>query len=359
MAYLSRVARVVEQLSERGLDALLVTNSLNVRYLLNQPELAGGALLLSHDLQLSAVDRRERFPEKPTNAGFDEPEPMDLPSVRRVLSDAIGRIGFEDNLLTPADLEALKSFVPNGNEFIAAGGIVESVRELKEPSEVLRIQAAMQLTDQVLTDVASMSWVGRTERDIALAIDTKMLELGAEGPAFPTIVNAQPRSAMVHGVPTDAVLSEGDLVLVDVGARLDGYASDTTRMFALGAIDEELAAAYQLLLTAQEAGVNAIRAGVESNRVDAAARNLLVEAGYGEFFGHSLGHGVGIAIHEGPVLSPVANAPLLRANNVVTVEPGIYIPSKYGIRIEDLVAVTVDGCSILSSFPKDAPTVVQ
>jgi Xaa-Pro aminopeptidase len=341
-----------------GIDALLVTEPSNVRSLLAQRDLFGGAVLVSPDLQLAAVDRRGRFPERPSSPGFNDTEPVDLPSVRHVLQEGIGKIGYEDTHFTTADLEAVQAMGLGGNEFLPVLGVVDTVRELKEPEELRRIGAAMELTDQALTEVAATRWSGRSEREIALAIDVRMRELGAEGPAFPTIVNSQPRNAMAHGVPSDELLGEGDIVLVDVGARLDGYASDCTRMFAIGSLEREISDVYGVLLAAQEAALAVVHSGAERDQVDAAARTMIADAGYGEYFGHSLGHGVGVAIHEGPVLSPITGQPPLATSNVVTVEPGIYIPKKFGMRVEDLVAVTPEGCELLSSFPKQQPVPV-
>jgi Xaa-Pro aminopeptidase len=349
----SRINRVANTLGTYELDALLVSEAANVRYLLAQPDLAGGAVLVSPELQLAALDRRGQFPERPMPPGFKESEGVDLQSVRHVLEEGLGKVGYEDTHLTPTDLKEIMAIAGKGIEFVPRAGIVEAIRELKEPEELRRIEAAMALTNQALVDIAASTWTGRSELEIALAIDTRMRELGAEGPAFPTIVNSQPRNAMAHGIPTDAVLGEGDLVLVDVGARLDGYASDCTRMFAIGALDEEIAEVYSVLRAAQEAGVAAVHSGAERDKVDAAARKLIADAGYGEYFGHSLGHGVGVAIHEGPVLSPLAGQPPLATGNVVTVEPGIYIPKRFGMRLEDLVTVTPEGCRVLSTFPKE------
>jgi Xaa-Pro aminopeptidase len=358
MAQKARIERLAATVaSDPTVEALLVLNPANIRYLMDEPQMSGGALLISKDLQVFAVDQGDAFPEQPFRREPSQ-ESADLCSARLVLSKSGGAIGFEDDFVTPADLKALQAHSVEENTFLPVAGLVESLRAVKEPDEVSRIQAAMEVTDQALGAVAEQSWSGRAEREISRTLEEMMIELGAEGPAFPTIVSSQTRTSMAHGVPTDAVLAPGDLVLVDIGAKLDGYASDTTRMFSVGDLDGSVMEVYEILLQAQEAGLQAVRAGVRGEQVDGVARTILREAGYGDFFGHGLGHGVGTEIHEGPALSPRVNAPLV-AGNVVTVEPGIYLPGKFGMRIEDLVLVDNGGCTILSNFPKQTPTVVS
>jgi len=197
---------------------------------------------------------------------------------------------------------------------------------------------------------------GRTEREVALALENEMRRLGAQEPSFSSIVASGERGALPHAVPTGVPIPRGTLVTLDIGAQLDGYCSDCTRTWATGELPDDLAEAYALVLRAQEAALAAVRPGPAGSEVDAVARRIIEEAGHGEHFGHGLGHGVGLEIHEAPRLARTADAALV-AGNVVTVEPGVYLPGRGGVRIEDLVVVTADGHDVLSATTKELLTV--
>jgi Xaa-Pro aminopeptidase len=200
--------------------------------------------------------------------------------------------------------------------------------------------------------------VGRTERQVAVDLEREMRERGAEEPSFPSIVAAGPNGALPHATPGSTEIVPGQLVVVDLGCKLDGYCSDCTRTFATGDLDDQALEVYELVERAQLEALGAIRAGAGCREVDGVARSIIESAGYGERFGHGLGHGVGIEVHEAPRLSRLAPEDArLEAGNVVTVEPGVYLPGELGVRIEDLVTVTDDGCEILSGFPKTLVTV--
>jgi Xaa-Pro aminopeptidase len=354
----SRIARTLDVLDQMdGLDGLLITDPVNVRYLAGQPNAVGGACLISPDFSAVVHDRRGELPETPRQ-GFDTREPADFRSVRQVMGDFVGVLGYEDDHLTVADLRELKAFLDGRGELVAAGGLVDTMREIKSSDEIERIGTAAAMADAVLEFLAGIPWAGKTERDISIATEVEMLRLGAEGPSFPSIVTRPPANAMPHAASGASVIEPGDLVLVDLGVRFDGYLSDITRMYSVGPADADVLRHYAILLDAQERGIAAIADGVDSSIVDAAARDALSEVGLGEYFGHSLGHGVGMTIHEDPRLSPRAVGRPLRAGNVVTVEPGLYFPGKYGLRIEDLVVVGSDSAIVLSAFPKASPTVV-
>jgi Xaa-Pro aminopeptidase len=187
---------------------------------------------------------------------------------------------------------------------------------------------------------------------VALALEQEMRRLGAEDPSFPSIVASGERGALPHAVPADAPIERGTLVTLDLGARLDGYCSDCTRTWATGELPDDLAEVHALVLRAQRAALAAVRPGPRGSEVDAVARDIIVAAGQGERFGHGLGHGVGMEVHEAPRLARTADA-RLRAGHVVTVEPGVYVPGRGGARIEDLVVVTEDGHDVLSGTTKD------
>jgi Xaa-Pro aminopeptidase len=227
---------------------------------------------------------------------------------------------------------------------------------VKEPEELDAIRRATNVTNRAYERLVEEQFTGRTEKQLAWRVEQLFHELGADGLAFPVDVAAGPTAASPHAVPGDRVVEEGKLVLVDAGAMLDGYCSDCTRTFAVGEVSDSLRETYEIVRQAQQAGLDAVRAGASGRDADAASRAVITDAGYGENFGHGLGHGLGLLVHEAPVLRPESED-TLAAGNVVTVEPGIYLSGVAGIRIEDLVAVADDGCEVLTSFPKQLITV--
>ena len=242
--------------------------------------------------------------------------------------------------------------VPEGVELVAAGGLVERLRRRKDDGELRAIAEAARLADQVYEWIFDRGVVGRTEREIMLDAHQRMRELGADDPSFPAIVAAGENSALPHHSSSEREVGAGELLLIDMGAIVDGYCSDCTRTVATGEIDDEAREVYELVRSAQATALEAIRAGMQARDADSAARDPIAAAGHGEHFGHGLGHGVGLEVHEAPRLSQRSDQ-TLEVGDVVTVEPGIYLPGRFGVRIEDLVTVTEDGCRNLSSFPKE------
>lgn len=238
-------------------------------------------------------------------------------------------------------------------ELVPDSNIVRGLREAKDAEEVARIRAAAELVDHVLAEVVGGLEEGVTEKEVAARLEYGFKQRGAKGPSFDTIALFGARSSLPHGMPGARTLEKGDIVLIDCGCRMDGYCSDLTRTFAFatipGAWFEEI---YTLTLTAQQKALEAIRPGVSCRDIDAVARDLIREGGYGDRFGHGLGHGVGLEIHEAPRLNQESDS-VLAPGMVVTVEPGIYLPGQGGVRIEDLVVVTETGCDILSRSPKN------
>jgi Xaa-Pro aminopeptidase len=230
---------------------------------------------------------------------------------------------------------------------------VQRLRAVKEAGEIARIRAACQLADEALRAVLEGGLAGRTERDVAIDLELRMRRLGAESPSFPTIVAAGAHGALPHAQPREEPIARDVLVTIDWGALHDGYCSDCTRTYATG---EGLCArardVYELVLAAQQAGLAAVMAGPSGREIDAVAREVIEQAGEGEQFGHGLGHGVGLEIHEAPRLSRTAGDDPLQAGNVVTVEPGVYLPGQLGVRIEDLVVVGERSQEVLTSLPK-------
>ena len=264
-----------------------------------------------------------------------------------------GRIGFEATAVTYAEYETLAGA---GLELVPRRDLVESLRAVKDEGELDAIRAAAQVTSEAFERFARERFTGRTERDLAWRLDELFHELGARGPAFESIVAGGPNAALPHSRPTEREIRPGETVVVDAGALVGGYCSDCTRTFATGALPDRLKDAYGVCLEGQQAGLEDVRAGTTGIDADTAARAVIEDAGFGERFGHGLGHGVGIEVHEAPRLSR-ESCDTLAAGNVVTVEPGIYLPGEGGIRIEDLVIVTDDGPEILTSLTKDLVTV--
>jgi Xaa-Pro aminopeptidase len=265
-----------------------------------------------------------------------------------------GRIGFEADALTYANFELLQAV--ESVDPVPRRGLIESLRAAKEPGELDAIRRATEVTNRTYERLAEERFSGRTEKELVWRMTELFHEEGADEPAFAIDIAAGPTAASPHAVPGDRVVEEGDLVLVDAGAKVDGYCSDCTRTFAVGEISDSLREIYELTRLAQQAGLDAVHPGATGREADAAARAVIAEAGYGESFGHGLGHGIGLLVHEAPNLRP-ESTDALAAGNVVTVEPGIYLSGVGGVRIEDLVVLTEDGCDVLTTFPKELMTV--
>jgi Xaa-Pro aminopeptidase len=350
----SRADRLVSQLGERSLDWLLVTNLVNVRYLTGFTG-TNGACLVSPDERLFFTDFR--YVER---AGAEVREFERVEGGRDLLGDLAarlrGRAGFDDAHLSVRAHNRLAEKAGEGVELVPAGGLVERLREQKDEGELRAMRAATKIADAVYGEVREQGLTGRTEREVARSMVRRMEDLGAEGPSFPPIVAAGAQGALPHAEPRDAEIPTRTLVVIDAGARVDGYCSDCTRTFATGRLDDGAVEVYELVLRAQQEALAAARAGAARREVDGVARRIIEEAGHGERFGHGLGHGVGLEIHEDPRLTRVAEG-ALSEGNTVTIEPGVYLPGSFGVRIEDLVAITADGPEVLTAFPKELVTV--
>jgi Xaa-Pro aminopeptidase len=263
-----------------------------------------------------------------------------------------GRVGYDDANTSVRSLRRLEELAPEGVELVAAAGLVERLRRRKDDDELRKIAEAAVLADQVYEWVLERGVVGRTERRIMLDAHQRMRELGADDPSFPAIVAAGENSAMPHHGSSEREVRAGELLLIDMGAMVDGYCSDCTRTVAAGSVEGDAQEVYELVRSAQEAALEAIRAGVAVRDADSVARDPIVAAGHGEHFAHGLGHGVGLEVHESPRLSQTSDQ-VLEVGDVVTVEPGVYLRGRFGVRIEDLVTVTDTGCRNFSAFPKD------
>jgi Xaa-Pro aminopeptidase len=344
-----RGERLEARLAERELDRMLVTDLTNVRYLTGFTG-TNGACVCGPGLRLFFTDFRY------TERAAAEVEGWESLTVEGDWLAAIaerleGRVGFEDDHMAVRSLAKLKEKLAEGTEAVAAGGTVEGLRRVKDAEELAAIEQASRLADEVWEWSVERGFAGRSEREVARAAEARIRELGGD-PSFPAIVAAGPNGALPHAEPGEREIGEGELVVFDMGAQLDGYCSDGTRTYASGDPGEEGRVVYETVLAAQLASLEAVAAGVRGEDVDAVARKLIDEAGHREHFGHGLGHGVGLEVHEGPRLSPRSDD-VLAPGEVVTVEPGIYLPGRLGVRIEDFVVVTEDGCRNLSTLPKE------
>lgn len=350
----SRADRLAELLVERELDCLLISDLTNVRYLTGFTG-TNGAAVVSADERLFLTDFRY------VESAADEVREFErLPAGRDLLKDLVprlrGRAGFDDEHLSVRDHRRLVETVPVGVELVAAGGLVERLREVKDEAEVQAMAEAAKLGDSIYEYVAERGLVGRTEREVAVDLEREMRVRGAQDPSFPSIVAAGANGALPHAGPRNVEIPRDTLVVLDLGCVVDGMCSDCTRTVATGDPGSEALEVYELVRGAQAAALGAARVGTPCREVDAAARSLIEEAGHGKRFGHGLGHGVGLEVHEGPRLSKTADGQL-RAGNAVTIEPGVYLPGEVGVRIEDLVIVGEDGLRNLSGFTKSLVTI--
>jgi Xaa-Pro aminopeptidase len=353
---MSRADRVSVRLAERGLDALLVTDPVNLRYVTGFTGSTGLAVVGS-DVRRFVTDFRYVEQAKAEVDGFDRERAALglLDTLAGGWPDRPLRLGFDDATVAVRAHAQLTETLPASVELVPAAGVVEAERAIKEPEEIERLRAAAAIVDDIYAWIVERGLAGRTERDVAVALEHEMRLRGASGPSFPSIVASGAHGALPHAQPRDVPIARDTLVTIDIGARLDGYCSDCTRTYATGPLPDELAQAYALVLRAQLAALEAVKPGPTGREVDAVARDVIEAAGHGEHFGHSLGHGVGLQPHEAPRLARTAEAKL-EAGHVVTVEPGVYLPGSGGVRIEDLVVVTADGHDVLSRTAKDLLT---
>ena len=349
----ARGDRLADLVSGRELDLVVVTHLVNVRYLTGFSG-TNGASVCGGDTRLFFTDFRYTERAEAEVDGWEVITVEDdwLGGIAARLS---GRTGFEDEHLSVRTMNRLEEKLPDGVELVAAGGDVERLRRVKDAEELRAIAASSEMADEVWRWSLERGLGGRTERDVARAAEARIRELGGE-PSFPAIVAAGPNGALPHAEPGEREIGDGDLVVFDMGAKLDDYCSDGTRTFAVGEPGETAREVYQLVLAAQLAALDAVRAGVGGEPLDEVAREAIEAAGHGERFGHGLGHGVGLEVHEGPRVSR-RSEDVLEAGEVVTIEPGVYLPGELGVRIEDLVAVTEDGHENLSTIPKELESV--
>jgi len=349
---MTRVESLRALMDERGVEAMLIQKSENRRYLTGFTGSAGFVLITAREALL-LVDFRyvEQAGAEASGVEVLKADRQFLDTLAELVpARGLQRLGFESDGLTYKQYDDFSKRLAPAT-FVPIDG-VDRLRWVKDRDEIERITRAVEIADRAFAHIRTLLRPGMVEREIALEMEFFMRRNGAEKEAFETIVAGGPRSALPHGRASDRVLAEGDLVTLDFGAVVRGYVSDCTRTVVLTEASRKHEEIYGIVLRAQQAALAGIKPGMTGKEADALARTVITEAGYGEAFGHSLGHGVGLAVHEGPTLSPREEA-VLAQGMVVTVEPGIYLPGWGGVRIEDLVVITAEGCRSLTRAPKE------
>jgi Xaa-Pro aminopeptidase len=352
---MNRIELLMQQLPKH-IDCALITSDVNRRYLTGMASSAG-TVLCFRDAAYLLIDFR--YIEKARACVKDcrviELENLTVQVGNLLKQHDASTIAVESATMTLQQFENMKKRFSHTYRWESSDVLskaLQACRMVKTAEEIAQIQAAQRIAEQALQQVQDWIHIGVTEREVQRKLDFAMLELGAEEMSFATIALTGARTSMPHGVPSDAVVQAGDFVLMDFGAVVNGYHSDMTRTICVGEPTEKMRAVYEVVQKAQTAALQAAKAGVTGKELDAVARNIIADAGYGKQFGHSLGHGVGMEIHEAPNAAPSSDV-VLQAGNVVTIEPGIYLPGEFGVRIEDFVVLQENGCQNLTAVSSD------
>jgi Xaa-Pro aminopeptidase len=351
-----RAERLRDRFADAGCEGLLVTRLANIRYLTGFTGSAARLLVLPDELVFVTDGRyRDQAADQLGAAGVEARIEVTTTDQQRVLTSAaagITRLGLEaDDVTWSAQRRYATDGFPDA-ELVPTGGLVEALRLVKDEGEVARIEAAAAIADAALASVRPRLGEGLTEKEFALELNFAMLRGGADDLSFETIVGSGPNGAKPHARPTERRITEGDLVVLDFGALLDGYHSDMSRTVMVGEPSPTQARMLEVVGASQQAGVDAVEAGAGGADVDRVCRDVIADAGWGDSFVHGTGHGVGLDIHEEPRVS-TTSAATLAVGHVVTVEPGVYLPEHGGVRIEDTLVVTATGNRRLTNAPKD------
>ncbi|MBU5445149.1 Xaa-Pro peptidase family protein [Paenibacillus sp. MSJ-34] len=354
-----RLTQLTAEMARRQLDAVLITDPKHVYYFTDyatDPHERFLALALSKDtepflivpaLELEAARQRSSVQTIVTHTDSEDPYAL----LKRHLPAGMNAIGIEKDQVSVRRFESIAEALA-AKSYADIGDAIRAMRMIKSQDEIERMKHAVRLVEETLREGLKHAAIGVTEMEIAAELEYQMKKRGADGPSFATTVLCGANTALPHGKPGNRKIQAGDLLLLDLGVYANGYASDITRTFAVGELDAELARIYSTVLNANLRAIEAIRPNVSFASVDRAARQTIEAEGYGPYFIHRLGHGLGIDVHEEPSVHE-RNEATLAAGNVFTVEPGIYIPGRGGVRIEDDVLVTSGGCEVLTTFPKE------
>jgi len=351
---MNQIARIREELAKRGLDAVLITDEKNQRYAAGFP-FTDGAVLVGKDKAFLLTDSRyiEAASQQAEGAEvrlFDKEHPLSALLKQAIAETGAQKIAAEDQKLSHAAFLGWEKKLGLRLEF--AGKLFDTLRAVKTEDEIDSMIRAQRISEKALEEVLHLIRPGMTEREVAAELVYRMLRHGSEGNSFDPIVVTGAKTSMPHGVPGDKVIRAGDFVTMDFGCLKDGYCSDMTRTVAVGSATEEMKNVYAIVLKAQLAGIAAAKAGVLGKDIDAASRKVIADAGYGEYFGHGFGHCLGLDIHELPYAGPRGEQPLPEGS-VSSAEPGIYLPGRFGVRIEDVMIIRADHAEVITKAPKD------
>lgn len=352
---MNNIARIQEKLRESGLDALLIVEEKNQRFAAGFP-FTDGVVLVGREKAWLLTDSRYIEAAEKAAGGcaevrlFDTAHPM-MALLKQALAECGGEaVGAEEESLSHARWAAFEKRL--GCTLRPAQSILRTLRASKTEEEIRSMIRAQRISEKALAETLPLIRPGMTERELMAELVYRMLKNGSEGNSFDPIVVTSKKTSMPHGVPGDEVIQNGDFITMDFGSLADGYCSDMTRTVAVGYATDEMKNVYDIVLRAQLAGIAAARSGIPGKAIDAAARAVITEAGYGRYFGHGFGHSLGLDIHEPPMAGPTGEA-LMAENDVCSAEPGIYLPGKFGVRIEDVMIIRSDGAEVITKAPKD------
>lgn len=351
---MNNIEKIRNKLAEKYLDAVIIENEKNQRYAAGFPFTDGsvmvskaGAWLITDSRYIEAANLRA---EGVTVLMYDREKPLKAFISELISSAGVKRLGIEEKSMSYGRYIELKEQL--SCELVPAQYIFSDLRASKSEEEISYMKEAQAVSESALDEVLGIIRPGMTESEIAAELVYRMLRHGSEGNSFDPIVVAGTKTSMPHGVPGDNVVKAGDFLTMDFGCIRNGYCSDMTRTVAVGHASDEMRKVYSIVLEAQLAGIAASRAGVPGCDIDAAARKVITDAGYGEYFGHGYGHSLGLDIHESPNANPMGTVPM-PAGAVVSAEPGIYLPGRFGVRIEDVVVMKEGGCEVITKAPKE------
>ncbi len=351
---MNNIKRIQDALARQGLDAILLTDEKNQRYATGFA-FTDGAVVVGREKAWLLTDSRYIEAAEKIAGGCCAVQMFDREhSLSGLISAALKESGAEklaaeDEKLSHARWAAFEKLL--GRTLLPAGGLMMSLRASKNASEIESMIRAQRISEKALEEVLHIIKPGMTEKEVMAELVYYMLKFGSEGNSFDPIVVTGKNTSMPHGVPGDTVIRDGDFITMDFGSLSDGYCSDMTRTVAVGHATEEMKTVYYTVLEAQLAGIAAARSGIPGKLIDQAARDVIEKAGYGEYFGHGFGHSLGLDIHEPPMAGPRGEAPMAE-NDLCSAEPGIYIPGKFGVRIEDVMIIRKDGAEVITKAPK-------
>ena len=351
---MNNIKRIQDALARQGLDAILLTDEKNQRYATGFA-FTDGAVVVGREKAWLLTDSRYIEAAEKIAGGCCAVQMFDREhSLSGLISAALKESGAEkraaeDEKLSHARWAAYEKLL--GRTLLPAGGLMMSLRASKNASEIESMIRAQRISEKALEEVLHIIKPGMTEKEVMAELVYYMLKFGSEGNSFDPIVVTGKNTSMPHGVPGDTVIRDGDFITMDFGSLSDGYCSDMTRTVAVGHATEEMKTVYYTVLEAQLAGIAAARSGIPGKLIDQAARDVIEKAGYGEYFGHGFGHSLGLDIHEPPMAGPRGEAPMAE-NDLCSAEPGIYIPGKFGVRIEDVMIIRKDGAEVITKAPK-------